>query len=164
MNNHTYPNSLHHLDPIDAFKLAVEQSGRPVTEIAKALGWSESYMRRVFSVDKFFPSYPDLPTFCAAVGNMVVIHWLVAKATFYGIDEKHQNVDCHNLLLRVNEVFAEVGDVAQEARAAIADNNLDPNERRRLIRELTDVIDAGMALVGDLRRMEREETAEAKHA
>lgn len=151
--------SLHHLDAIDAFKLAIEQSGKNPTEIATILGWSESFMRRVFSSEKFFPSYPDLPAFCAAVGNLTIVHWLISRATFYGIDEKHQNVDCHTLLVRVNEVFAEVGDVAQETRVAIADNKLTKVELRRIIKEISDVLQTGMGLVGDLREMER--TADA---
>ncbi|ABM29789.1 phage regulatory CII family protein [Nitratidesulfovibrio vulgaris] len=147
-------NALHHLDAVDAFKLAVEQSNRPVTEIAAELGWSESFMRRVFSTEKFFPSFADLPAFCAAVGNLTILHWLLARATFYGIDEKRQSVDCRSLLERVNSVFAEVGDVAHEARRAIADDRIDKAERHRLIGELSDVLEGCMALIADLREMD----------
>ncbi|EPR43156.1 hypothetical protein dsx2_2516 [Desulfovibrio sp. X2] len=146
---------LHHLDACDAFKLAVEQSGLTLPQIASRLGWSESMTRRVFSAEKFFPSYPDLPSFCAAVGNLTIVHWLLARATFYGIDENHQDVDCNMLLRRVNDIFAEVGDVADEARSAVADDILEPSELRRLIKEISDVLERGMALLGDLRTMER---------
>lgn len=150
----TFVSALHLLEPVDAFKLAIEQSGRSPADIAADLGWSEFFMRRVFSAEKFYPSYADLPAFCAAVGNLTILHWLMASATFHGIDQKHQSVDCNNLLVRVNGVFAEVGDVAQEARKAIADNKLDTRERRRLISELSDVLENCMALVGDLRSMD----------
>lgn len=146
--------ALHRLDAVDAFKLAIEQSNKTVIEIAQELGWSEFFMRRVFSPEKFFPSYADIPEFCVAVGNLTVIHWLVARTTFYGIDDQRQNVDCRSLLERVNSVFAEVGDVAQEARKAIADDMLDKHERRRLISERSDVLEGCMALVGDLREMD----------
>jgi hypothetical protein len=146
---------LRHLEAVDAFKLAVEESGRPLPEIAQAMGWSMPQARRVFSAEQYFPSYPDLPRFCAVVGNLTVVHWLFAKATFYGFDEQHQSLDCADLLLRVTEIFGEVGDVADEARRAVVDNRLDALELRRLIKELSDLLERGMALVGDLRQMER---------
>lgn len=146
---------LHHLDPIDAFKLAIEKSGRHPHDIAKDMGWKPFFMKRVFSAEKFFPSVADIPRFCAVLGNQVIIHWLLARATFYGLDEAHQDMDCNALLRRVNDMFAEVGDVAAEARTSIADNKLEPNECRRLIKELSDVLDRGMSLVADLRTLER---------
>jgi len=146
---------LHHLDAIDAFKLAIEKSVKPLPQIANEMGWSESFVKRVFSADKFFPSVADIPRFCAVLGNQVIIHWLLARATFYGLDEAHQDVDCNALLRRVNDLFAEVGDVAAEARASTADNKLEPVECRRLIKELSDVLDRGMSLVADLRSLER---------
>lgn len=146
---------LHHLDPIDAFKLAIEKSGRPLPEIARDMVWSKSFVRRVFCAEKFFPSVVDIPKFCAVLGNQVIIHWLLARATFYGLDETHQDMDCNALLRRVNDIFAEVGDVAAEARTSIDDNKLEPTECRRLIKELSDVLDKGMSLVADLRALER---------
>jgi len=146
---------LHHLDPIDAFKLAIDKSVKPLPQIAKEMGWSKSFVKRVFSADKFFPSVADIPRFCAVLGNQVIIHWQLARATFYGLDEAHQDMDCNVLLRRVNDMFAEVGDVAAEARTSIADNRLDPTECRRLIKELSDVLDGGMSLVADLRALER---------
>lgn len=146
---------LHHLDPIDAFKLAIEKSGRPLPKIAGEMGWSTSFVRRVFSAEKFFPSVADIPRLCAVLGNQVIIHWLLARATFYGLDEAHQNVDCNALLRRVNDLFAEVGDVATAARASIADDKLEPRECRQIIKELSDVLDRGMSLVADLRALER---------
>lgn len=146
---------LHHLDAIDAFKLAIEKSGRPLPEIAEEMGWSSSFVRRVFSAEKFFPSVIDIPRFCAVLGNQVIIHWQLSRATFYGLDEAHQDVDCNALLRRVNDLFAEVGDVATEARESIKNNILEPNECRRIIKELSDVLDRGMSLVADLRALER---------
>lgn len=150
---------LHHLDPADAFKLAVERSGLSLPEIAKTMGWSMAQVRRVFSAEKYYPSFTDLPRFCAVVGNTTIIQWLLARATFEGIDESHQDIDCNALLLRVTDIFAEVGDVAEEARRAASDNQLQEVELRRLIKELSDVLERGMALVGDLRHMERSANA-----
>jgi len=147
---------LHHLDAVDAFKLAIEQSGKPLPEIAVEMGWSESFMRRVFSTDKFFPSLADIPRFCSVLGNQVVLQWLIARATFYGVDEQHQDIDCSELLRRVNDLFAELGDVATEAREAIKNNVIEPQECRKLIREISDVLERGMSLISDLRLLERD--------
>lgn len=146
---------LRRLEAVDAFKLAVEESGLSLPEIAKGMDWSMPQARRVFSAEQYFPSFPDLPRFCAVVGNLTVVHWLLAKATFYGVDEQHQSLDCADLLLRVTEIFSDVGTVAEEARKAVADNKLEACELRRLIRELSELLACGMALVGDLRLMER---------
>ena len=48
-----------------------------------------------------------------------------------------------------------MSDVGQEASAAIQDGKLEPKELRRIIRELNDVVDRSMALIGDLRVLER---------
>lgn len=146
---------LHHLDPIDAFKLAIETSDKDLPQIAKEMGWSQSLVRRVFSAEKFFPSVADIPRLCAVIGNQVIIHWLLARATFYGLDEAHQDLDCNALLRRVNDLFAEVGDVATEARESVKNNTLEPKECRRLIKEISHVLDKGMSLVSDLRALER---------
>lgn len=146
------PLHLHRIDAIDAFRMAIDQSGQSLPELAKRMEWSESMARRVFSPEKFYPSFEDLPKFCSTVGNTIILQWLMAKSTFYGVDEHAQAVDCHLLLLRVNDIFAEVGDVAHEARKAVEDNKLEAHELRALINELQDVLERGMALVGDLRR------------
>lgn len=146
---------LHTLDAVDAFKIALQSAHIPIKELCRLMGWSESFARRVFSTDKFYPSFEDLPRFCATVGNAVIIQWLFAKAAFYGLDEDHEAVDCRALLLRVTDIFSEVGDVATEARAAVQDNRLRPGELRRLLSTLQLVLEDGMSLVGDLRSMEQ---------
>lgn len=143
---------LHRIDPVDAFKMAIEQSGLSLPQLARRMEWSESMARRVFSPEKFYPSFEDLPKFCNVVGNTIIVQWLMARATFYGVNEHAQAVDCRALLLRVNDIFAEVGDVADEARKAVEDNKLEAREMRALINELQDVLERGMALVGDLRQ------------
>lgn len=142
---------LHKLDAVDAFKLAVQSSHLPVKEVSRLMGWSETFARRVYSTEKFYPSFEDLPKFCAVTGNMIIIQWLLAKAAFHGLDAAHQTVDCRALLLRVTDIFSEVGEVATEARAAVGDNLLQPVELRRLVVALQAVLEDGMTLVGDLR-------------
>lgn len=150
---------LHTLDAVDAFKLAAQSCHLPIKEICRLMGWSESFARRVFSTDKFYPSIEDLPRFCAIVGNPIIIQWLLAKAAFYGLNPEHQTVDCRALLLRVTDIFAEVGDVATEARTAVQDNLLQPAELRRLLSALQTVLEDGMTLVGDLRAMQHQSSS-----
>lgn len=140
----------HQIDAVDAFKLAVQQSGLTVTEIATRLGWTQAFMRRVFSTDKFFPSFPDLPAFCSVVGNRIILQWLECNATSAPVLE-HSAVTASTLPSRITGVFSEAGDVAREAHRALLDNTLDSAERRRLIAELTDLLDVCLSLVGDLR-------------
>jgi hypothetical protein len=161
MEERTDTRALANLDPIDAFKLAAEQSHKPLSEIADAMGWSESQARRVFSTEKYWPSFEDLPQFCSVLGNNVLLLWLQAKTMTYGMPEQCRDVDCENLVFRIGELFAEVGDVGRKGQEAIADGKLEPHELRAIINEVKDVLTEGMELVGDLRMLERELVAKA---
>lgn len=144
------------LDAIDAFKLAAEQSHMTLGQIADAMGWSESQARRVFSTEKYFPSVPDIPKFCNALGNNVILLWLQAKTMTYGLPETCRDIDCENLVFRIGALFGEVGDVGRKGQDAIADGKLEAHELRAIINEVKDVLTEGMELVGDLRILERE--------
>ena len=155
---------LHLVDACDAFKVSVQAGHLPVKDLARLMGWSESFARRVFSTEKFYPSFEDLPKFCATVGNMVILQWLLAKATMYGLRPEHQSVDCRALLLRVTDIFTEVGDVATEARAAVQDNRLSAAELRRILSCLQMLLEDGMALTGDLRAILEDKGSSAQGA
>ncbi|MCJ2164632.1 MULTISPECIES: phage regulatory CII family protein [unclassified Pseudodesulfovibrio] len=156
--------SLANLDAIDAFKLAIESSGKDVPTITKEMEWSESHTRRIFSTEKYYPSVVDLPRFCHVVGNNLVLQWLQAKAMTYGLPTEDRNIDCENLVFRIGNLFAEVGDVGRKGQEAIADGKLEPHELRAVIDEVKDVLTEGMELVGDLRILERDLTEQAKGA
>ena len=147
--------SLVGLDAVDAFKLAWECSGKQMPEIMREMGWTEYHAKRVFGTERYFPTFEDLPQFCNVVGNTIIIQWLQVQAMNYGIAPKHVDVDCAELVKRMAELFGEMSDVGQEASAAIQDGKLEPKELRRIIRELNDVVDRSMALIGDLRVLER---------
>lgn len=150
--------SLARLDAVDVFKLAIERSGKPVTQVAKEMKWGEPFARKVFSTAKFFPSFSELPRFCAVVGNTIVAQWIQLRAMTAGLEDAHEAVTCESLIGRIGELFAEMGDVGQRGSEAIRDFKLEPREIRSIIRELNDVIDKGMDLVADLRAMERAST------
>lgn len=150
--------SLAALDAVDAFKLAWERSGKTMPEIMRAMGWSEYHAKRVFGVERYFPTYEDLPRFCNVAGNTIIVQWLMVQAMQYGVCPKHISVDCAELVRRTGDLFGEMSDVGQEASSAIQDGVLEPKELRRIIRELNDVVNKSMALIGDLRVLEREMT------
>lgn len=154
--------SLARLDAVDVFKLAVERSGKTVTQVRQEMGWGEPFARKVFSTAKFFPSFPELPRFCAVVGNTLVAQWIQLRAMTAGLEDAHEAVTCESLIGRIGELFAEMGDVGQRGADAIRDFKLEPRELRGIIREINDVIDKSMDLVADLRAMERELTEEGQ--
>ena len=146
---------LHNLCPEDAFKLALERSGMTWQKLAEEMGWTESHTKRVFSLERYFPTYEDLPKFCSIVGNMVIINWLQVQAMQYGLEHQHRDVDCQSLVFRISQLFGETSDVGQEAQKAVADGQLEPRELRRIIRELNDVVNTSLDMIGDLRELER---------
>ncbi|UZP68745.1 hypothetical protein N1030_07180 [Desulfovibrio mangrovi] len=154
-NQENVRQSLVGLDAVDAFKLAWEIGNKPMPTVMSEMGWTESHARRVFSPERYFPTFEDLPRFCSVVGNTIIIQWLQVQAMYYGIAPKHVDVDCAELVKRMGELFGEMSDVGQEASAAIQDGKLEPKELRRIIRELNDVVDRSVALIGDLRVLER---------
>lgn len=157
--------SLVGLDAVDAFKLAWEMGNKSMPHILREMGWTESHARRVFSPERYFPTFEDLPRFCNVVGNTIIIQWLQVQSMQYGIAPQHTNVNCAELVKRMGELFGEMSDVGQEASAAIQDGKLEPVELRRIIRELNDVVNRSVCLIGDLRVLERtlKNTKEADH-
>ena len=162
MENKVDTRGLANLDAIDAFKMTIEKSHKDLPTIAKEMDWSESYVRRVFSTENFYPSTVSLPKFCHVVGNNLILQWLQAKTMTYGLPEKDRDLDCENLVFRIGALFAEVGDVGRKGQDAIADGKLEPHELRAIIDEVKDVLTEGMDLVGDLRILERDLTAQQK--
>ncbi|ADU61447.1 MAG: hypothetical protein KUA35_09240 [Pseudodesulfovibrio sp.] len=144
------------MDAVDAFKVAIMKSSKELPAVAREMGWSDSHTRRIFSTDRYFPSFEDIPKFCHVVGNTLVVQWLQAKAMTYGLPQDVRNLDCENLVWKIGELFAEVGDVGRKGQEAIADGQLEAHELREIINEVKDVLTAGMELVGDLRVLERE--------
>ena len=147
--------NLLNIDDIDAFKLAFEMSDLTLQQIAAEMGWSNGQARRIFSTDKYFPSFPEIPRFCAVVGNMVVVNWLMVRTMAYGAEPHPEDVDCSALVGRVGELFGETGDVGQAVQKAIQDGKLTAQEIRRIISEVRDVVSRSTALLGDLRAQER---------
>ncbi len=147
--------ALSRLDAVDAFKLACMESGKGLDAIAREMGWSLAHAKRIVSTARYFPTYEDLPRFCAVVGNRLVLEWLLVSARRLGVPSRHDALSCNGLIFRIGELFSEAGDVGQAGQEAIADQRLEPVELRRLIKELRDVVVKALTLIGDLRTQER---------
>ncbi|WP_302413475.1 hypothetical protein [uncultured Desulfovibrio sp.] len=143
--------ALHKLEAAEAFTLAAQASGLPFPEICNRMRWSKSFGRRVFRSEKFYPSFADLPRWCAVVGNTIVLQWALARATTHGLEAEFARVDCQALLLRITEMFADAGTVAARTREAVGDNLLQPQELRAVVHGLDALIEGGLDLLGDLR-------------
>ena len=141
----------HKMEASEAFSLAARESGLPFPVICKRMNWSKSYGRRVFRNEKFYPSFADLPRWCAVVGNTIVLQWALARATTHGLEAQFDHVDCQSLLLRITDMFADAGTVAGRAREAVGDNLLQPHELRAVVNGLDALIEGSLDLLGDLR-------------
>ena len=86
----------HKMEASEAFSLAARESGLPFPVICKRMSWSKSYGRRVFRNEKFYPSFADLPRWCAVVGNTIVLQWALARATTHGLEAQFERVDCQS--------------------------------------------------------------------
>ena len=141
------------LAPEDAFRLAIMRSPYGIHETAKRLGWTDSFMRRVLSIEKYFPSFEDIPKFCAAVDNIIVIEWQMARAAI----TVHENPNVTSDLLKssVLDLSAELGDVAHRTRMALEDGEITKREIRGILKELLELINAAIDLAGILKAHER---------
>lgn len=142
-----------HLAPEDAFRLAIMRSDYPVKELCKRLGWTESFLRRVLSIEKYFPSYEDIPLFCAAVGNTIVIEWLMARSA--AVAQNFPNVTPGLLQGAVLDLSVELGDVAGRVRAAIEDGIITKQENRGILKDILELIGEAVELAGTLRDFDR---------
>lgn len=147
--------SLARLGPEDAFRLAIHKSKLPHSEICKAMNWSESFLRRVLSVEKYFPSFEDIPNFCKVIENDIPIRWLKAKYLQSFVHEK-KVATCESLKDSTLYLGKETGDIFAVIQESIADRHLDLNEIRTIIKEGHDVSSLIACLISSLRGAEKE--------
>lgn len=133
------PETLRGMSLQAAFRLAVAMSRKSDSEIATAMGWSKSVEYRVFSNANYYPSLPNLVTFCDAVGNAIIAQWVMAN--FNAIAHHTDPIDAVKLLASMGSLFARMGAVAKEGEAALADDGkVDAAEARRILRKMQDLV------------------------
>ncbi len=144
---------LANLAPEDIFRLAIMRSNFPVPILARRLGWTESFLRRVTSSEKYFPSFVDIPAFCAAVGNTLVIEWQLARVR---LEKKNAPATTPAFLRdQVLILTNDLGDVASKIRAVAKDNRITKTENRGILKEVLELADTATALAGALRESDR---------
>ena len=131
-----------------ALRLAVSLSGKADDEIAAAMNWSPRVANRIFSNDSYWPSFPTLPRLCAILGNDILARWVTVNAV--ALPEPVDAVDASGLITLMGDLFAEMGDVANAGRNALADGQINDLDARRILRELRDVLDKGAEFMGRL--------------
>ena len=144
---------LANLAPEDVFRLAIMRSKHPVPILARRLHWSESFLRRVISSEKYFPSFVDIPTFCAAVGNTLVIEWQLARVRHVRKQAPAATPDF--LRDQVLTLTDELGHVAGRIRTAAEDNRITKAENRGILKEVLELADTAVSLAGALRAADR---------
>ncbi|HAS89104.1 MAG TPA: hypothetical protein DCS48_07340 [Desulfovibrio sp.] len=152
------------LEPYDAFRMALEMSGKSEKEVAKEMGYEFSNCHRIFSMEPYYTSYEKLIQMCEVLGNNIIILWLIAHADHAVNDHpiEHEEVDCVCLLKDSANLFKETSEVGRAASEAIEDGVLELHEVRRVIRELMEVNANVFSMVGKLRKLERN-LADAKN-
>lgn len=140
---------LANLAPEDVFRLAISRSRHAPSVLAKHLGVSESFLRRVTAAEKYFPSYEDIPAFCDAVGNILVIEWQLARVSF-----THQSpllVTPGFLHKQVLSLTKELGHLSEKIVSATSDSRITKTENRTILKEVLDLLEVATQLAGALR-------------
>jgi len=134
----------------DAIQLSVTKSGKTRDEIAAEVGWAASNANRIFSSENYWPSLPTVARFCVACGNSLLLDWLHTQVRLGGLRFDPQPLDAADLVLSMGRMFRELGDVARVGERSVADGSVSPDEARRLIKELYDLIEEATATLSGL--------------
>lgn len=141
------------LHPEDAFRLAASQSGKSANQICQEMGWQPTFARRIFSIEKFYPSFADIPKFCRVVGNTIVIDWLKANAM---ADKKlcpHKIQNCLDLAQDVLTLAESTGKLSTTAKEAILDGSIEHEEKIVIIKVLQKLLKEGAEMLHALKEM-----------
>ena len=104
---------------LDALKLSVMLSGMSQDEVGAAMGWKPGNYDRIFGGGNYWPTLPNIPKFCVIVGNNILIDWLHAQAHAGGVQHQFPSLDCQGLLIDMNQLIRDLGDVAKECERSV---------------------------------------------
>jgi len=146
---------LKEIEAYDAFRLALEVSGKTEKEVAEEMGYEFSNCHRVFSLEEYYTSYDKPPKMCEVLGNNIIILWLIAQADKALDKPCHEKVDCPSLLKDAADLFKETSDVGKAAAETIEDGVIESRELRKIIKELSEVQEKVFTMIGKIRKAER---------
>lgn len=136
----------------DVIAMQARMSGRSWDEIADFVGWSSANISRILNPgDPYWPTLPTLARFCVITRSTLVLDCVRAKARDIGFDAVPDQLDPEALVFAIGGLFREMADVAREGERAVADRHINPDEARRVIRELYDLVNACLDVIGGLR-------------
>lgn len=114
----------------EALQYAKLLSGMTVEDIADRAGWGVASLRRCFNPQDtdHRPSLTRIPALCRALGNTVLLDWVIAQLEeLSGTPGKSSVVD---ILQAVNAAASTSGQVHEAVDAALLDGRIDRQEAR----------------------------------
>ena len=126
-----------------AIRLSVVFSNKTEDEIAAEMGWSESVRVRIFSSQDYWPTLPTIHRFCRACGNSILIRWQMENLEGF---DKVVPASADRVRRDMGKLFAELGEFAIQGEKSIDDGVVTPQEARRMLRELDDLMHVGATL------------------
>lgn len=144
-----------------ALYLAKLQSGKTCEEIAEATGFPYQCIRQYFKENEtsYFPGLHRIPGLCKALGNDIIIKWILAQLNEETQEPGTTFSNIPELLKEVNNLTSEMGDVASQVSEAIEDNLIDQTEAQKIRGELNDVIEQCQKLKDGLRKLANQATS-----
>ncbi|VFQ44364.1 phage regulatory CII family protein [Desulfoluna butyratoxydans] len=139
-------------------ELAVSVSGKTRADLQNDLKWTRSRVTRICNPNAhYWPSLPDVPFFCNALGNTILIDWLAAscdESAKASLDAASKD-DTKEVLRLMNSIGKEMGDVHEAIQKALSnDGEVDDVEARRIAREGYDVIRRWTEMFSTLARIQ----------
>lgn len=114
--------------------IAKDISGLTLHEISEKTGIHMSQIKRYFSEDEYYPSPIALVDICKALNSTLPIEWQLVRV------QEHSNFSGYF------ETTKELTDVINELTKSLEDRYISGLERRRLIKETEEAIQALTAL------------------
>lgn len=132
---------LRNMTASQALAFAKLSSGLTVDQIAERSGIGACHIKRYLNPnesDQYFPSLPRVPILCEALGNTILAEWVAAQIEPITEGVKITNKG-HSLLVHLNRLGGEFGQVCQAADAALADDTITGEEAGHIIGEIRDM-------------------------
>lgn len=114
-------------------------SGLTLADIGERSGIPRAVVQRYLNENdhEYYPGLHRIPDLCAALGNYVLVDWLVENTRELR-DGYHIESIC-DLMRQMSRITKELGDVAKAIDEGSADNKLTQAEIRRITGEALDV-------------------------
>lgn len=131
-----------------ALRMAIACSGKTNEEIRTAMGWSQSFAKKVFSSQEAMPSFVNMPKLCSVLGNRILPQWILQNAN--GPVPNYEAMDAYGLLADMGSLFETMGTFARTGHAAISDWKLSREEAWELLHQLRNFFEIQSCMFAEL--------------